>query len=359
MPICFLKQCDMKKSRIVFLIISLTLLIVTSCSKDSDLFRSSDSRKSYIMLRLAEMGEGNSGDFESRYGITGSTSSWNAYFENAVDTTDTMGLFPNGGYQIPFVVPLAPGTTSNSVVVTASGWTTKKMTTYAIYLPFNYYNRNYDSIVWDLRKIPLQKSNTDHVKAVQMILVASDTCQSTSGPTGDTLKANLFMRGALLQIRAKMTSVPQSTKYVRMMLSSSQPDEFTVLGTINLFKNTPVSATDYARYGPDQELTSKIKTDHVTINLDRIEKNASNNYVVGYFPVVPTDFTGKTLTVYLWDEDGNIYSGSIVRSTSSPVRRHTFLNYNFNTMNLYTGTLPKLNPWEEEDLCPTCNPVAF
>lgn len=349
----------MKKSRNVFFAISLVLLLASSCSKDSDLFRSSNASKSYIMFRFAEMGEGKSDDLVSRYGITGSTSSWSGYFENAVNTTDTMGLFPIGGYQIPFIVPIPAGTTATDVTVTAEGWTTKKGVKYAIYLPFNYYNKDYNSIVWDLRKIPLQKSNTDHVKAVQMMLVASDTCQSTSGPTGDTLKANLYMKGALLQIRAKMTSVPQSTKYVRMMLASSQSDQFTVYGTMNLFNNTPVSTLDYSKYGADQTFTPLVKTDHITINLDKFEKNSSNNYVVGYFPVVPTDFTGKTLTVYLWDESGNIYSGSVVRTSSSPVRRHTFLNYNFNNMNPFTGTLPKLNPWEEEDLCPTCSPVAF
>lgn len=352
----------MKHNKFIFGVLSLIILTtLCSCSSNSDLLRKeSNSKKTCILLHMAEMdGANDSDDLQSRYGITGSTSSWRGYFENAVNTTDTMGLFPSGGYQIPFVVPITPGTTATDVTVTADGWTTKKSVTYAIYLPFNFYNRDYSAIEWDLRKVPLQMDNTDHVEALKMMLVASDTCQATSGATGDTLKTKLYMKGSVLQIRARMTSFPQSTKYVRMMLASGYPDQFTVYGKMNLFANNPVTTANYNSYGADQILTPIIQTDHIMVDLNHVEKDPSTNYVVGYFTVAPTDFSTRTLYLYLWDEDGNIYSGSMTRTGSTIIGRHTFKNYNFTNMATFTGTLPRLNPWEEGDLCPTCNPVAF
>lgn len=335
-----------------FLFVCIVLFV--SCSQEETTMLSDKNvHKSTIVINMQPLVY----DQSTRAGISGSTSSWSAYFDNGVDTVDTMGLFPKEGYQIPFEVPIPKGTKAPSVVVTAEGWSTKKSITYGIYLPYNFYNRNYSKIPWDLRSVPLQKSNTDNVHAGLRMLYASDTCQATSGATGDTLKTSLFMKGSILQIRCKM-STPAGTKFVKMMLSSSDVNQFTVYGTLNMFKNAP-DLYNKVTFGVNQELTEIVHSDHLLLLLDNLEINSSN-YVVGYFTVPPCDFTGKTLTVYLWDSSGNVYSGSSVRTTSTPIQRHTFKNFNFNTMSLYTGVIPSLNPWEKtENVCPTCTPVAF
>lgn len=338
------------------------MLIAVSCSKDNSVDDIQSYNRGTIVANIApvvsEIYENVATNEFTRAGITGNISSWKPYFDNGVDVVDTLGLFPDRGYQIPFEVPIPKGTTATSVVVTAEGWSTKKNTTYSIYLPYNFYNRDYSKIPWDLRKIPLQKSNTDKVPAGLRMLFASDTCQSTSGVTGDTLKTSLFMKGGILQIRCSMTSTPAGVKFVKMMLASSDPNQFTVFGTLNMFKNTPDTYSS-STYGVNQELTEIVHSNHLTILLDNFEKNSSN-YVVGYFTVPPCDFTGKTITAYLWDSSGNVYAGPMVSSASLKIVRHTFSNYNFSPMTLYTGTLPSLNPWEKTaDVCPTCTPVAF
>lgn len=292
----------------------------------------------------------------TRAGISGTTSVWKLYFDNGVDAVDTMGLFPNGGYQIPFEVPIPKGTTASDVLVTAAGWSTKKNITYGIYLPYNFYNRDYSKIPWDLRSVPKQKSNTDMVPAGLRMLLASDTCQSTSGATGDTLKTSIFMKGSILQVRCKMTI--SGSKYVKMMLASSDANQFTLYGTLNMFKNTTDSYSK-SLYGVNQEFTEIVHSDHISVLLDSAEINSSG-YVVGYFTTPPCSFTGKTITAYLWDAQGNVYAGPRVFTGATVLSRHSFINFNFPTMTLYTGATPLLNPWEKtEDICPTCTPVAF
>lgn len=288
----------------------------------------------------------------TRAGITGSTSAWGIYFDNGVDTVDTMGLFPNGGYQIPFKVPIPNKTTSATVVIKAEGWGTKKNTTYGVYLPYKFANRDFSKIPWDLRSVPLQKSNTDLVASGLRMLYASDTVQAT----GDTLNTVVNMKGSILQIRCSFPSI--NPVFVKMMLASSDSKQFTTYSQLNMFQIVP-DGNSVATYGVNQVLTELEHSDHVTILLDKIQKNSSN-YVVGYFVVPPCDFTGKTFTAYLWDTAGNVYAGSFTRPTSTPILRHTFRNFNVTSMSLYTGTVPALNPWEKtEDVCPTCTPVAF
>lgn len=342
---------NLKRAFTYFIILNVIFLI--SCSTDQINNLSDGDFFNAIVLRGApvKISPEDSVGF-TRAGIAGSTSLWNIYFDNGVDTVDTMGLFPNGGYQIPFKVPIPEKTTSSTVVIKAEGWGTKKNTTYGVYLPYKFANRDFSKIPWDLRSVPLQKSNTDLVASGLRMLYASDTVQAS----GDTLKTSVYMKGAILQVRCRFTSI--NPVFVKMMFSSSDPKQFTTYSQLNMFQTVP-DGKNVSTYGVNQTLTELEHSDHVTILLDKIQKNSSN-YVVGYFVVPPCDFTGKTFTAYLWDTDGNVYAGSFTRPTSSPILRHTFQNFNVTSMTLYTGTVPALNPWEKtENVCPTCTPVAF
>lgn len=346
----------MKKS-LYILFFSFLFLFCFSCT-DNEKFENRFGYVKAIKLSMASVDRDSMEDDQesSRATLTGNTSSWSIYFDNGVDTVDTMGLFPTGGYQIPFKLPIPVGTTANNVVIKAEGWATKKNTTYAVYLPFKYDNRDYTRIPWDLRRIPTQKSITDKATASKMMLYATDTVQAT----GDTINARMYMKGCILQIRCQFPSI--NPTFVRIMLASNDPNQFTVYGTLNLFDSYPSTPADYSARGADQKLTSIETSDHLIVNLQNIQKNASNNYLITFFAMPPVDFSGKTIAVYVWDSSGNIYTDTkfFAVSSSSVIPRHKFVNYNFTNMQLYTGPIPSLKPWEkEEDLCPTCTPVAF
>lgn len=342
---------DLKRTFSYFVILNIVFLI--SCSTDQINDKGSDGFISSIVLRGAPISIYSEDSLAfTRAGISGSTSVWNIYFDNGVDTVDTMGLFPNGGYQIPFKLPIPNKSTASSVVIKAEGWGTKKNTTYGVYLPYKFANRDFSKIPWDLRSVPLQKSNTDLVASGLRMLYASDTVQAS----GDTLNTSVYMKGSILQIKCRFPSI--NPVFVKMMLASSDSKQFTTYSQLNMFQKIPDGNSVYT-YGVNQVLTELDHSDHVTILLNNIQKNSSN-YVVGYFVVPPCDFTNKTITAYVWDTDGKVYAGSFLRTTSTPILRHTFKNFNITSMTLYTGTVPALNPWEKtENVCPTCTPVAF
>lgn len=277
------------------------------------------------------------------------SSSFYTYFENTSNAVDTMGIFPNGGYQIPFVVPLNPGQTSRNVVITAQGWMTKKNTTYGVYLPYKFENKNAYSIPWDMRKVPHQKANFDWSRVGLSMLYASDSSQVK----GDTILASIFMKGAVARVSCTM---PSAGTYVKMMLVSPKADQFVVYGTLNMFKNEVTS--DYLSIGKKQILTPLVTTNHLSLIFDNVTFTTANQILRGFFAIAPCQIDNVTLEAFVWDSNGNVYVGT--RPTTMTINRHTYYGLAFSNMTLYTGPTPSLNPWEkDENVCPTCTPVAF
>ena len=280
---------------------------------------------------------------------TGSSGAWHTYFENTSSSVDTMGIFPNGGYQIPFVVPLNPGQISSSVVITAQGWMTKKNTTYGVYLPYKFENKNSYAVPWDMRKVPHQKDNFDWSRVGLSMIYASDSSQVK----GDTILASIFMKGAVVRVSCTM---PSAGTYVKMMLVSPQTDQFVVYGMLNMFKNEVTS--DYLSLGKKQILAPLVTTNHLSLVFDNVTFNTANQVLRGFFSIAPCQIDNVTLEAFVWDSNGNIYVGT--RPTTMAITRHTYYGLAFTNMTLYTGPAPSLNPWEkDENVCPTCTPVAF
>ena len=123
-----------------YISIFLMLSICQSCTKQNDLMTvgksmrihfetvaptfESDTPEDYILSRTTD--------------ISGAgTSSVQVGFENG----DTVGIFPDGGFQIPFKLPVV-GAPVPSVNIVADGWDTKAPTLYAVYSPFDFYNKD-------------------------------------------------------------------------------------------------------------------------------------------------------------------------------------------------------------------------
>ena len=153
------------------------------------------------------------------------------------------------------------------------------------------------------------------------------------------------MIGCIIRIRAKVIA---NANYVRMMLATADK-EFSTHGYYDLFD-----------VDNGQPYTSLGQTDHVTLTMAPSARNASQ-YLTGffYFPD-KLDLSGKVLGCYIWDENGNCYYGQNSMTSSNGVwARKSQKSINFDTFTLVTSPTVKMNPWDDEDLCPTCNPVAF
>lgn len=253
---------------------------------------------------------------------------------------DTIGIFSKGGAQIPFPLPLAKGTTATSVPLLAEGWMTKLDENYALYLPYNFYNHQYDSIPWDGRKIIEQASNTNKSHIGKYWLAASQTVKQDN--IDGIFHTSVKMLGTELQVRV-VTST--TGVYVRMMLVSPTKS-FSTHGYYNLFDT-------------GQPYYSLGESDHVILkNLSPSSIKAGKQFI-GYFYFPETDVSGLTLGCYIWDSNGNCYYGTTYVGIGSWMR-NSINDIRFPTMNLVTSPNISLNPWEKnENICPTCTPVAF
>lgn len=255
---------------------------------------------------------------------------------------DTIGIFSQGGAQIPFPLPIASGTTAASVPLLAEGWMTKLSEVYSLYLPYNFYNRQYDHIFWDGRRIIRQEANNSKLHLGKYLLMASDTVIQNN--TDGVFHTSLKLLGTELRCRFTTSAAGQ---YIRMMLVSPNKS-FSTHGYYDLF--------DKANGQPHHSLG---ESDHIILTISTPSSSAVGKQVIGFMLLPETDVTNLTMGCYAWDSNGNCYYGSTYVTTGI-WRRGTANDISFTNMHLVTSPSISLNPWEKsENICPTCTPVAF
>lgn len=321
---------------------ALLLFLLVSCAQEEVLvaekMREIKTLRLYMDNSVVVVADSTDEDIDSitRSQLVISTSSWYSLFEKG----DTIGFFPDGGYQIPFIPPLEEGETAKTVTIQAQGWMTKDGIMYAAYLPYNFYNRHFDKVHWSFfRKTPKQMANgstsdptvgQDHLGPY--MFMATPVC-----PADDegAIDANLYLKACVIRVRAKM---PLGGTFTKMVLASSKSDAFITHGTLDMFsEGQPFTAKGYINY--------------ITLLLNNFEV-ASTKYITAYLVVPPTEnLTGTDLTLYVWDSNGNCYSGSQTLSSSLgswPARGYVKLNYtnlaaDYNVPSVY------LTPFEYEE----------
>ncbi len=330
-----------------------------SSSSDDDVqptnVQSTDIPVSQIRLTLADVGYQ---EDDSIYPPQSRSESYNpgnqavsAYWTEG----DSIGIFPEGGYQIPFSVPIPDGSVrEKNVIITAQGWATKTGILYAVYHPFNYEYRNGRKIPYDLRFIQHQKSNFNQENLGKYWIEGGDTVTMKEGQT--VFNTTLTLMSAIVLIKCY---VPATANYIRAMVVSPDKD-FATHGYFDLFdvSATMVSGTKPVPY-LHQPFIAEGTTDHITLDFDECQMTQGEQ-MYAYFVEAECNFGGKTITFYLWDDQGNIWSQQKSLPAAALGRRNNTLALNF------TGTWTKvstvdvqLNDWEKEELCPTCTPVAW
>lgn len=277
-------------------------------------------------------------DDETRAGDSGSGLNFLFTFEHG----DTIGIFSQGGSQIPFPLPLASGTTATSVALLAEGWMTKLNDVYSLYLPYNFYNRQYNHVPWDGRKIIRQSANNTKDHIGKYWFAASDTVIQNN--TDGVFHTTVNMLGT--EVRCRFTTIAAGN-YVRIMLVSPNKS-FSTYGYYDLF--------DKAHGQPYYSLG---ESDHIILTISSPTLSTAGKQIAGFFYLPETNVSGLTLGCYTWDSAGNCYYGTVA-VTNGLWARNTINDLRIGTLSLVTSPTISLNPWEkDENICPTCTPVAF
>ena len=335
-----------KKIYYVFFIIC-NVVILSSCNKEDTLGDS--SKVSYLYVNLLP----SSNDIDSTLtrSIARGVSTITPYYGHG----DSLGIFSEGGSQIPFEIPLAEGQYQSSVSISAEGWRTKDGELYAVYHPYNFYDHAGSRVYWDLRRIQEQPINDTPIDLGKYWMLASDTCSNTNNIFHTTMN----MYNCVINMYC---SVPNTNKYTKMVIATDDK-VFPTYGYFDLFDISGSKTALPTTYQPFHALEY---SNHVTLKFTTCSPtiSKSGNWVSGYICLPDIDMKGRTLTCYLWDISGNCYVASKTLATTSngngAWKRNATITVNMTGFTLTTTPYTNLNPWEEDkDTCSTCYPVAF
>lgn len=327
------------------------LIIFYGCNSEDTLEKT--SKVSYIYVNVASSkSENDSLNTKLTRSIAQGTSSVVPY----MTYKDSLGIFAEGGTQIPFEVPAAKGEYLTSYKINAQGWSTKEGTLYTVYHPYNFYNRDGGHLYWDLRKVQVQSANNTPTDLGKYWILVSDTCTNRN----NIFHTTLSLANAVIRLYC---SVPNANNYVKMVIAFEKK-RIPIYGYFDLFDISGSKAILPSTYQPFHSIEY---TDHITLKFDSCNPivSGAKNWIVGYYCLPDIDMKGQNLTCYLWDEKGNCYSSSMTLATTSNgngvwKRNSTVTIVMSNVATLTTTPYTNLNPWEEDkDTCSTCYPVAF
>lgn len=326
------------------------ILLLVSCSETSSEVSNANDQVKKIRLEMIQPSLDSL--FEetnlTRSAIYGSGTSFNFGFTKG----DTVGIFPENGYQIAFKLNVPVGEILTTTSIVAEGWMTKKNKLYSCYLPFKYDNRQSNRIPWDLRKIQVQNGNDSKDSMCNYAIYGSDTVRTT-----DTIfDTKVYYMGSMV---ATHFSAPVTATYTKAVLVLSDK-VFASYGYFDFFdvsapKESPgnITSTPYLH----QPFHAEGYTDHISLKL--LNFTVSSGIQMWLWFIVPeTNAVGDNITVYVWDSKGNCYIST--RSITAPFKRNHISSLAFPNLTLTTTPYTNLNPWEEDkDTCSTCYPVAF
>ena len=200
---------------------------------------------------------------------------------------DTLGIFPSQGDQVSFAMDEVAGTAN--AVFSGGSWELKKSSTYYAYYPFSrkYFDgQSSKNKIWVNYKGQSQDGNNSTATIGKYDFMNA----ASTSPEEGRLLFEFSHLGALVQLSV---TVPEKMTVKKMALATEN-EEFLIEGYYNLEDEIPVYVA---------ERKSKV----LSLAMKNVECEA-NATVTGYLMVPPTDLTGKTLTVRVYDDRNKLYS---------------------------------------------------
>lgn len=200
---------------------------------------------------------------------------------------DTLGIFPSQGDQVSFAMDEGAGTAN--AVFSGGSWELKKSSTYYAYYPFSrkYFDgQSSKNKIWVNYKGQSQDRNNSTATIGKYDFMNA----ASTSPEEGRLLFEFSHLGALVQLSV---TVPEKMTVKKMALATEN-EEFLIEGYYNLEDEIPAYVA---------ERKSKV----LSLAMKNVECEA-NATVTGYLMVPPTDLTGKTLTVRVYDDRNKLYS---------------------------------------------------
>lgn len=223
---------------------------------------------------------------------------------------DSLGIFPVGGYQIPFVVSgIGAGKAVSKVSLSAEGWNTKPGVKYVAYSHFQFDNKSANAVPFSYLR-QRQKNNGDNSHLVDYSFIASNATEYNNG-----FNFTLTEQGVIFKL---ILNLPEVGIFNKVVLKSSKEDNFALEGTYDLFSEKL-----------DRTVTNASSV--VSVNLDNIETTAANKTLTAYIFVANQGLV-PDLTVKVYAVDGTVYSSSKTINYNFPRAFQANITYsNFET----------------------------
>ncbi len=270
----------------ILLRVSAPLLILTtiSCARtesDSGIKPNSESEPGKELAEIAFLIDNFRDDAETKT----STVLENGSIIYAWEATDTIGIFPNTGYQVAF--PIGDQGGDAYATFNGGGWALKDNATYSAYYPFEYMNKRANLIPLVFTGQVQNGNNLNHI---------GDFDYMASVPTAPANGAVTFLLkhlGCLVWLNLTM---PNAATFTTLSISSNNKVFKTAVYANILDENLP--------------LTTAATSDHVVLNLENVTVDG-NNLLQAFMMVAPTDIADGEYYISATDDAGRIYQADL------------------------------------------------
>lgn len=207
---------------------------------------------------------------------------------------DIIGIYPESGDQVSFQIE----GTGTSCTFDGGGWALKSSSSYTAYFPFNrsYYFEDKQALpISMLGQKQVGNNNTEHLGAYDILIAKGKK------PTSGSLTFNPERKVAFARMKLK---APKAATWKSITFESNA--SFATDAIMNLAVETPtVTSTEFSN--------------SVILELENVKTTTENPEIIAYMIFLPVDFTEKSLTVKLKDNEGNVYASdaSIVNNRTN------------------------------------------
>lgn len=220
--------------------------------------------------------------YESQSQTRTSVSIDNNNYQLVWSENDTIGIFPNKGFQVAF--PMADGAGGKFAHFDGGGWGLKSSSTYSAYCPL------IGQFYLDKTKIPINlegqvqdaNNSTAHLSAFDyMCAINSNVNESGS--------VNFDFNHLVFILHLRLT-LPKAGVYTSLVLETN--GLLTSKATLNLSNG---------------EITRKNESDVFKLDLNNIELTSENLVLDAYMALLPVDLTDKSFKAKIFDNENNCY----------------------------------------------------
>ena len=195
---------------------------------------------------------------------------------------DTIGIFPDTGYQVAF--PMGAGAGTQTAEFDGGGWALKAASQYMAYYPFEYNNRSNKQIAISyVGQMQKGNGNTDHIGAYDYMAAAATT------PKEGSVNFQFKHLGALVQWKLRVPAMANLTS----MTIETKEHLFIRNGKLDLSSKQPV-------------IESSDKRTSLSMELSNLATTAAGQEVTVYMMMAPMDLSGKTFTVAVTNDKGEV-----------------------------------------------------